>query len=199
MEGRLTFLGTGTSMGVPTLGCDCAVCTSADPRDRRLRPSVLAAVERAPREDGARRSASVDHRHRSGFPRAGPAHAAHPCRRRALYPLARRPHHGPRRSAAAELRVVSRRRARFPLYAAARDRGGAGAHLRLPLLAPSPPIPRARACTLQPLADRIRIHEVEFTLRAGETRRDGHRRLSLRRHGLPDRRERNSRVELRSA
>lgn len=28
-------------MGVPTVGCDCAVCTSADPRDRRLRPSVM--------------------------------------------------------------------------------------------------------------------------------------------------------------
>src|SRR5580658_2344092 len=41
MEGTLTFLGTGTSMGVPTLGCACDVCTSADPRDRRLRPSVL--------------------------------------------------------------------------------------------------------------------------------------------------------------
>ena len=41
MDGRLTFLGTGTSMGVPTLGCGCAVCTSADPRDRRLRPSAL--------------------------------------------------------------------------------------------------------------------------------------------------------------
>jgi len=41
MEGLLTFLGTGTSMGVPTLGCECAVCTSADPRDRRLRPSAL--------------------------------------------------------------------------------------------------------------------------------------------------------------
>jgi phosphoribosyl 1,2-cyclic phosphate phosphodiesterase len=41
MEGSLTFLGTGTSMGVPTLGCGCEVCTSADPRDRRLRPSVL--------------------------------------------------------------------------------------------------------------------------------------------------------------
>ena len=41
MEGQLTFLGTGTSMGVPTLGCDCAVCTSVDPRDRRLRPSLL--------------------------------------------------------------------------------------------------------------------------------------------------------------
>jgi riboflavin kinase/FMN adenylyltransferase len=41
MEGQLTFLGTGTSMGVPTLGCNCAVCTSSDPHDRRLRPSVL--------------------------------------------------------------------------------------------------------------------------------------------------------------
>jgi len=41
LNGTLTFLGTGTSMGVPTLGCDCAVCTSADPHDRRLRPSVL--------------------------------------------------------------------------------------------------------------------------------------------------------------
>jgi phosphoribosyl 1,2-cyclic phosphate phosphodiesterase len=41
MNATLTFLGTGTSMGVPTLGCECAVCGSADPRDRRLRPSVL--------------------------------------------------------------------------------------------------------------------------------------------------------------
>ena len=41
MDGQLTFLGTGTSMGVPTLGCACAVCTSSDPHDRRLRPSAL--------------------------------------------------------------------------------------------------------------------------------------------------------------
>jgi phosphoribosyl 1,2-cyclic phosphate phosphodiesterase len=41
MQGTLTFLGTGTSMGVPTLACECAVCTSPDPHDRRLRPSVL--------------------------------------------------------------------------------------------------------------------------------------------------------------
>ena len=41
MEATLTFLGTGTSMGVPTLGCACSVCTSTDPRDRRLRPSAL--------------------------------------------------------------------------------------------------------------------------------------------------------------
>jgi phosphoribosyl 1,2-cyclic phosphate phosphodiesterase len=37
---RVLFLGTGTSHGVPAIGCDCAVCTSADPRDRRLRPSI---------------------------------------------------------------------------------------------------------------------------------------------------------------
>jgi len=41
MQGQLTFMGTGTSMGVPTLGCRCAVCTSVDPHDRRLRPSIL--------------------------------------------------------------------------------------------------------------------------------------------------------------
>ncbi len=41
MLGKLTFLGTGTSMGVPTVGCACPVCTSTDPHDRRLRPSVL--------------------------------------------------------------------------------------------------------------------------------------------------------------
>ncbi len=37
---HITFLGTGTSMGVPMIGCDCAVCRSDDPRDRRLRASV---------------------------------------------------------------------------------------------------------------------------------------------------------------
>ncbi len=37
----LTFLGTGTSYGIPMLGCDCAVCRSDDPRDRRWRSSVL--------------------------------------------------------------------------------------------------------------------------------------------------------------
>jgi phosphoribosyl 1,2-cyclic phosphate phosphodiesterase len=41
MTARLTVLGSGTSMGVPTIGCDCRVCTSADPRDRRTRPSVM--------------------------------------------------------------------------------------------------------------------------------------------------------------
>jgi phosphoribosyl 1,2-cyclic phosphate phosphodiesterase len=41
MHATLTVLGSGTSVGVPTIGCDCAVCRSPDPRDRRTRPSVM--------------------------------------------------------------------------------------------------------------------------------------------------------------
>ncbi|MEW6362566.1 MAG: MBL fold metallo-hydrolase [Pyrinomonadaceae bacterium] len=38
---KLTFLGTGTSTGVPSIACDCETCSSDDPRDKRLRVSVL--------------------------------------------------------------------------------------------------------------------------------------------------------------
>lgn len=38
---RLTFLGTGTSFGIPQIGCDCAVCQSTDPRDRRTRSGAV--------------------------------------------------------------------------------------------------------------------------------------------------------------
>jgi len=41
-EFKLTFLGTGTSVGIPAIGCDCPVCLSNDPKDKRLRSSVWA-------------------------------------------------------------------------------------------------------------------------------------------------------------
>src|SRR3954468_2403024 len=41
-----TFLGTGTSVGVPMIGCDCATCTSPDPRNERYRCGVLLTVPR---------------------------------------------------------------------------------------------------------------------------------------------------------
>ncbi|MEM9850122.1 MAG: MBL fold metallo-hydrolase [Bacteroidota bacterium] len=42
---KIIFLGTGTSSGVPIVGCDCEVCQSTDPKDNRLRSSVLVEVE----------------------------------------------------------------------------------------------------------------------------------------------------------
>src|SRR5438105_2897443 len=41
MDLELLFLGTGTSAGVPMIGCHCEVCSSADPHDKRTRPSVV--------------------------------------------------------------------------------------------------------------------------------------------------------------
>src|ERR1035437_4808084 len=41
MAVKLTFLGTGTSQGVPLIACTCVVCQSVNPKDKRLRSSVL--------------------------------------------------------------------------------------------------------------------------------------------------------------
>lgn len=55
MNLELLFLGSGTSAGVPMIGCDCSVCTSSDPRDNRTRASVLVSYpqEQPPVSTGA--------------------------------------------------------------------------------------------------------------------------------------------------
>ncbi len=52
----ITVLGSGTSVGIPTIGCPCAVCHSDDPRDQRLRPSVVVSYRAA----GAERNVLID-------------------------------------------------------------------------------------------------------------------------------------------
>ena len=56
---RIIFLGTGTSTGVPVIGCRCRVCISEDPRNRRLRPSVLLEWEDAYRLPLLRQKAAL--------------------------------------------------------------------------------------------------------------------------------------------
>ena len=57
-EIELLFLGTGTSAGVPMIGCHCEVCTSADPHDKRTRPSVV--ISYGGPADGAQTRVLID-------------------------------------------------------------------------------------------------------------------------------------------
>jgi phosphoribosyl 1,2-cyclic phosphate phosphodiesterase len=56
---KVTLLGTGTSHGVPMIGCRCAVCRSGDPRDRRTRPSILLEIGGGHASPVARAATSV--------------------------------------------------------------------------------------------------------------------------------------------
>jgi phosphoribosyl 1,2-cyclic phosphate phosphodiesterase len=59
---KVTVLGSGTSHGVPMIACDCTVCTSSDPRDKRTRPSILIEYENPHRCDAG---ANVESRNTS--------------------------------------------------------------------------------------------------------------------------------------
>ena len=101
------FSARGTSHGVPAIGCDCAVCRSADPRDRRTRPSILIDLGDAPRHRPVgvrvRRGGALHpgrHRHRSA--RAGAGLRRPPRRCDPLHAQPRRSRLRPRRSAAVQ-------------------------------------------------------------------------------------------------
>jgi phosphoribosyl 1,2-cyclic phosphate phosphodiesterase len=160
MEGRLTFLGTGTSMGVPTLGCNCAVCTSPDLRDRRLRPSVLLQW-RMPEsaDDGGRERVVVidtgpDFREqalRSRLTRVDAVLYTHP--------------HADHILGLDDLRPLSfvsyREGAPIPLYAASQTASALERIFDYTFAAEATYSTRARV-HIQPLEDRTRIHGVEF-------------------------------------
>ncbi len=154
MQGRLTFLGTGTSMGVPTLGCSCAVCASVNPRDKRLRPSV--AVQWM--AEGRERTVVID---------TGPDFRQQALRRgirgvdAVLYTHA----HADHILGMDDLRPLSyaafRAGGSIPLYA---DEETTETLKRIYdyTFAPSATYPNRARVELRPLTDRIRVHQAEF-------------------------------------
>lgn len=157
MEGRLTFLGTGTSMGVPTLGCDCPVCTSANPKDRRLRPSVLLRWN-GPLEGGRECAVVID---------TGPDFREQALRARltrvdgVLYTHS----HADHILGLDDLRPLSfvsiREGGPIPLYASHETAAVLERVFDYTFSAEATYPTRARV-SIEPLAERIRIHAVEF-------------------------------------
>ena len=157
MEGRLTFLGTGTSMGVPTLGCGCVVCKSADPRDRRLRPSVMLKWKAS--DDDRERIVIIDTGpdFREQALRTGLTHVD-----AVLYTHSHADHIlglddlRPRRF------VSLRAGGPIPLYAAAQTSEVLERIFEYHFSTESTYPTRARV-RIEPLGERTRVHEIEFT------------------------------------
>jgi phosphoribosyl 1,2-cyclic phosphate phosphodiesterase len=159
MQGKLTFLGSGTSMGVPTLGCRCAVCTSADPHDKRLRPSVaIQWTGTQPGVEGRQRTVLIDtgpdfrqQALRYGIDRVDAVlythdHADHILGMDDLRPLSY---------------AAFRAGGPIPLYA---DDDTAHTLKRIYdyTFAPDATYPNRARVELRPLTERVRVHEVEF-------------------------------------
>ena len=145
-------------MGVPTLGCGCAVCTSADPRDRRLRPSVLLRW-REPGLGGGRERVVVidtgpDFREqalRNGLTRVDAvfythSHADHILGMDDLRPLSF---------------IAQRRGGPMPLYAD-RDTTAVLEQVFSYTFSPLATYPTRARVELKPLAERNAVHGVEF-------------------------------------
>jgi len=154
MEGLLTFLGTGTSMGVPTLGCDCEVCTSADPHDKRLRPSVLLRWHERGRERVVVVDTGPDFREqalRSGLTRVDAvfythSHADHIMGLDDLRPLSF---------------TVFREGGPIPLYASA-ETTKVLENIFEYTFSPQATYPNRARVQLHPLAERTAVHGVDF-------------------------------------
>jgi phosphoribosyl 1,2-cyclic phosphate phosphodiesterase len=155
MQGRLTFMGTGTSMGVPTLGCDCAVCTSADTRDRRLRPSVLVRWSEA---GGRERAVVID---------TGPDFREQALRTRLTHldAVFYTHSHADHIMGLDDLRPLSftsfRQGGPIPLYAS-RQTAAVLERIYDYTFSPNATYPTRARVHIEPLADRMPIHEVEF-------------------------------------
>ena len=172
MQGTLTFLGTGTSMGVPTLACECPVCTSPDPRDRRLRPSVLLRWTEPP--SGAERIVVID---------TGPDFREQALRERLTHVDAVFYTHGHADHILGmdDLRplsfIASKKGGPIPLYA---DREAAAVLERTfaYTFSPQATYPTRARVEIIPLADHNRVHGVDFVripLRHGQQSIAGYR------------------------